>query len=215
MADTVGTVFQDGKFWTPERDAFALEKARLGWPRSRIAEAMGTSKSAVAGRLHRLGIQKKSAGRPWTDADDSKLLSMWADGRTALDCSAALKRGEEAIGKRLKKLRATLPAHLAPAKRDNSDRPQNNRFIMNRKATFSPHERAVARRAAEAAPSTRYAQLPKPHMAGMPLERLGTYQCRYACNDARIGEQHLFCGAKCSEGKRYCADHEPMMRRAA
>lgn len=43
------------------------------------------------------------------------------------------------------------------------------------------------------------------HLAGIPMMMLGAQQCRFAVNDAEIGETHLFCGLP-SEGS-YCGHH--------
>jgi GcrA cell cycle regulator len=41
----------------------------------------------------------------------------------------------------------------------------------------------------------------------LPLDVLKARQCRFACNDADIGETHLFCGADTREGSNFCDYH--------
>lgn len=48
-----------------------------------------------------------------------------------------------------------------------------------------------------------------PKATGMRLADLGRYQCRWAVNDAKRGEEHLFCGA---DGFPYCPNHARLSR---
>ena len=41
----------------------------------------------------------------------------------------------------------------------------------------------------------------------LPLEELDPKQCKFATNDAAIGEDHLFCGQPVRDGSSYCSCH--------
>lgn len=41
----------------------------------------------------------------------------------------------------------------------------------------------------------------------VPLAELGRGECRFAVNDAAVGEPHLFCGASAQPGLPYCRHH--------
>ncbi|WP_024896788.1 GcrA family cell cycle regulator [Brucella rhizosphaerae] len=45
------------------------------------------------------------------------------------------------------------------------------------------------------------------YSVGLPLSALNWQQCRYAVNNAQIGEPHLFCGGKIKFGSSFCAHH--------
>jgi GcrA cell cycle regulator len=49
--------------------------------------------------------------------------------------------------------------------------------------------------------------LEQPVALMLPLDALKARQCRFACNDADIGETHLFCGADTREGSNFCDYH--------
>ena len=44
--------------WSDERIAALVQYRRRGWSASRISEALGTTRNAVLGKLHRLGMCK-------------------------------------------------------------------------------------------------------------------------------------------------------------
>ena len=44
-------------------------------------------------------------------------------------------------------------------------------------------------------------------MPGRPLADLGRFECRFAVNDAAMGELHLFCGTA-TNGGRWCDHHK-------
>lgn len=41
----------------------------------------------------------------------------------------------------------------------------------------------------------------------VPVTELESRQCRYAVNEAAVGEEHLFCGAATKPGSSYCSAH--------
>lgn len=43
---------------------------------------------------------------------------------------------------------------------------------------------------------------------GRPLSVIGTFECRWAVNDAERGQEHLFCGSHIEAGSRYCPYHK-------
>lgn len=47
--------------WTEERLARLRELEAMGWPTSRIAAEMGTTKNTVTGKLSRLGLRRRMA----------------------------------------------------------------------------------------------------------------------------------------------------------
>jgi GcrA cell cycle regulator len=57
------------------------------------------------------------------------------------------------------------------------------------------------------AKTARPAMIEQPPALMLPLDALTTRQCRYACNDAELGETHLFCGARTNEGSNFCEYH--------
>lgn len=51
---------------------------------------------------------------------------------------------------------------------------------------------------------------PRPPYPGTPMAELGSCQCRYAVNDARPGEPHLFC-ADATDGRAWCGHHRNLV----
>jgi hypothetical protein len=49
-------------------------------------------------------------------------------------------------------------------------------------------------------------------LAGKPMMMLQAHECRFAVNDARADQTHLFCGRPTE--KSYCAHHDALSRRA-
>ena len=45
------------------------------------------------------------------------------------------------------------------------------------------------------------------HVVGKTMAMLQPRDCRWAVNDADVGEQHLFCSITSEEGKHYCTHH--------
>lgn len=41
----------------------------------------------------------------------------------------------------------------------------------------------------------------------LKLVDVGPHDCRFAVNDAKPGEDHLFCGLRAEPGKPYCQAH--------
>lgn len=50
------------------------------------------------------------------------------------------------------------------------------------------------------------------HLAGVPMRALGAHQCKFAVNNAAVGETHLFCGSK-TDGGAWCQFHRGLVYR--
>lgn len=50
------------------------------------------------------------------------------------------------------------------------------------------------------------------HMAGAPMKMLKAHQCKFAVNEAEVGDVHLFCGAD-TDGGSWCGFHRGLAYR--
>lgn len=84
--------------WTTREQRHLLELHAAGVRRRTIAETLGRSYEAVCIRLCSLG--KKAHKRRWTEAQDAKLRTMRAEGRTIREIARALRRTVPAVQQR-------------------------------------------------------------------------------------------------------------------
>lgn len=174
--------------WTPEREARARQMFADGYSTTEITRTLGEglTRSAVAGKLHRLGCFQKRA-TPYKPREE--------------------KPREK-------------PAPKAKAAPKPKPRNNNPRGVNGRTKSLQGHRPNVikgvqgAQKTAKAVPQPqtvqdrmKAAQTANPDSRGVPLEDLTSRCCRWAVNEAKPGEPHLFCGARTEPGRSFCDQH--------
>ena len=152
----------------------------------------------------------------WTDERERELARLWAEGHSASRIAKMMGgiTRNAVIGKvhrlGLKGRAAPAnPARLKLVKPKAEKKPKAQRGKKNTgKAAFAPVYRAS--KPEDIAPPQKHhaARMAEPERAGVPIMALGACQCRWPVNDARRGEDHLFCGDKTEPGRTYCAAHK-------
>lgn len=110
--------------WTIDKIETARKMRRDGHTCREIGMAIGASRNAVIGKLHRLGIAKPSVADKWTPEQIATLKRMYADGATYADISKAIGFGVATCQQ--KASRIGLPSrgfvHYARTKSNNKPR---------------------------------------------------------------------------------------------
>jgi GcrA cell cycle regulator len=166
----------------------------------------------------------------WTEERVERLKKLWAEGFSANDIAMEIRHVSRnaVIGKihRLKlpkrEVRASprpgsvVKHRVRPRLRTVFDATPLNTdaleevFMANTGIPKVKQMRAIAEET-RAAPVIKAATLPAPVPGLAPLNlsllELGPTSCRYACNDAKPGETHLFCGHERRPESPYCEFH--------
>lgn len=109
--------------WTPDETEELQQMAAEGVSRADMSAQLGRSPNAVKLKLQSLGLYvPKPAARPWSADDDASLVSQYLAGASFAALAAAFSRSENAILKRLIRLRAGLPPAEPAAKEGGSER---------------------------------------------------------------------------------------------
>jgi GcrA cell cycle regulator len=201
--------------WTEARDKALAELWEQGLSAAKIADKFGggVTRNAVIGRLNRLGLQR--GGNQWSDEETEQFKALWADGKTDAQIAEAMGKDSRAIS--AKRLRLKLPVNRVvrpKAVKPKKPRTQRKRKTLEgnrpnvikgvqgaqRGSTRVEQPDAVLRRLKEA-------ETANPDARRVPIKELQAGQCRWPVNDAKPGEEHLFCGAKARAGSSYCKDH--------
>lgn len=152
---------------------------------------------------------------PYTDEEVDLIADLLKDGLSASKIAGEVGRSKSAIiGKvdRHPRLRA-----IGFANRSCSGRVRGKPKPVAKTASPKPE-------AAQPAPKATIITTPQAFKPGclpparpipapslnLALADLDARQCRYATNDAAIGEEHLFCGQPTEDGSSYCACHRAM-----
>lgn len=226
MADTIGTINVSPIKGMPDEEWKRFcELVVSGKSNMQMVEELGRPARTIEKKAVELrkafGVQSKFARKTtYTEQEDATIIELYAAGLLFQEIGERLGKSQSAIGSRIKVLRYHNPddPRLAPRKPVPPQRkqpiPRRGTFKLPKSGliptAFDPKSRMEAKAKAEARFDTSiFDKAPKPHMAGIPFDRLTFKSCRYACNDADIrnGEEHLFCGADRIEGKAYCKAH--------
>lgn len=137
----------------------------------------------------------------WQDLDTTgkitAIQSIWSDGMSAAQIAAhfqgATRRAVIGMYDRWRDDLAKTP--LRPPLR------QSNVVRVPRE----PRRRAKPRATASAPPKAKLVRLDEQQLAGIPMVMLRAHRCKFAVNEADVGETHLFCGLP-ADGA-FCAHH--------
>lgn len=95
--------------WTADEVDELRRMAADGVPRTEISEQLGRTPNAIRMKLQSLGLYiPKPAAKPWTDLDDDALVKLYREGASFTTLAATFNRSENAILKRLIRLRAGI-----------------------------------------------------------------------------------------------------------
>ena len=136
-------------------------------------------------------------GEPYSEDEARETEKLWREGYSASQIASILGNG---------RTRNSVIGYV-----------HRNFEYPSRKKAKGPSTMKAARqpkqfRRPAAAATKRVEPAPIPSTAGLPplllpLEDVKQGQCRYACNDARSWQQHLFCGHPVAGESPYCAEH--------
>ncbi len=198
----------DGGFWTQERDA---ELVRLWGERrshAEMAQALGASKGAVAGRIHRLrarGGDVPVREEFWTEERDGELVRLFKDGLSQAKIADALgAASKDAVAGRIERLR-----------KRGVDIPPRKRKAVTPLGPTKPHRSPGLNFHGGVRPSSAGKPLPRtgprpdePAPLNLTLLQLGPRNCRWPVND---GGPFRFCGARTAGGgMKYCPYHHEL-----
>lgn len=101
--------------WTADEVDELRRMAADGIPRTEMSEQLGRTPNAIRMKLQSLGLYiPKPAAKPWTDLDDDALVKLYREGASFTTLATTFSRSENAILKRLIRLRAgILPERTA------------------------------------------------------------------------------------------------------
>lgn len=136
-------------------------------------------------------------GAPYSEDEARETEKLWREGYSASQIASLLKNGRtrnSVIG--------YVHRNFEYPSRKKANGPSTMKAPREPKQSRRPA--AAATKRAEPAPAHSTAGLP-PLL--LPLEDVKQGQCRYACNEARSWQQHLFCGHPVAGASPYCAEH--------
>ena len=108
--------------WTDQEVEQLRDLWDLGFPATEIAEKLGTTRNAVLGKLHRLGIsdddrviqrKRRTYSTSWTDAENRLLTSLYEGSISISEISEELGRSESACYTQARKLNLNRPTRVA------------------------------------------------------------------------------------------------------
>lgn len=177
--------------WTDQRTLMLLELWSIGCSASEIAKALGGfehtkdgGRSAVIGRAHRLGAQRKIDEVFWSEAEDNLLRRLWARGDRALDISREMGGAFTPGAVKSRANRLGLPA-----RRRRSERKVDQ---FGRKAPLVIDTTAFD------------ADIPQEQRR--TFMELESHHCRWPVGDPQA-KDFFFCGAVKAGDGPYCAHH--------
>lgn len=97
--------------WAPDEIERAAAMADGGKRVAEIAAVLGRTERATQSALYRRGVSLATAKRPWSRADEEKLVRMYQRGASRAEISVALGRSYFAVNYKIWALR--LSARLA------------------------------------------------------------------------------------------------------
>lgn len=200
--------------WTPEQIDRAKALAADGATGSEIAEALGTSRNAVIGKLHRLGLRigGDRAGRPanykgsWTAERTKQAKALFEQGHTYREIAALIGGlSGSAVHKHLHG--QAIPLRRTAARIAGRRKPQQAREVI---AAPAPARKPELPPAARLSPED--ADLPLPQSRRVQLVDLRPGQCRWPLGDP-LKSGFCFCAADvAAPGHSYCPSHRMLAR---
>ena len=173
--------FGGGRMWTTERIERLTELWASGMSTALVGKEFGLSKSAIAGKIRRLGLPSRAVRiefphpRDWTQDRVDRLLQMHRERRSARYMAADLGITKFAVNSKLFRLGV-------------------DRWTGRRRATMA--------RTGPTLKASPVAEGPRPeHFLGVTFENLTDDQCRYPRGD----NPFLFCGQPKMQESSYCA----------
>ena len=114
-SDLKGRYAKFNEPWTADETEELKQMALDGVSRTEMSAQLGRSPNAVKMKLQSLGLYvPKPAAKPWTPLDDDALVKLYREGASFTTLAATFGRSENAILKRLIRLRAgILPERTA------------------------------------------------------------------------------------------------------
>lgn len=139
-------------------------------------------------------------GEPYSEEEAKETEKLWREGYSASQIASILGNGR------------TRNSVIGFVHRNFEYPPRKNpraptRINVGRQPKQFRGPAAAATKRVEPAPIPSTAGLP-PLL--LPIEDVKPGQCRYACNDARSWQQHLFCGHPVAGESPYCAEHHKL-----
>lgn len=157
--------------------------------------------------------------KSWSNEDKVHVAKMIVEGLSFAKIGEAFSVSKNAVigvVKRTPELKA-----LNRIREQNKPAPLGRAEVRRRAAERSRQQRATKSKAKTAGvvvesekpkapavfklPIKREAEL---QTVGRPLAELSAFECRWAVNDADMGQEYLFCGDRITESSRYCAHHK-------
>ena len=108
-SDLKGRYAKFNEPWTADEVDELRRMAADGVPRTEMSEQLGRTPNAIRMKLQSLGLYiPKPAAKPWTDLDDDALVKLYREGASFTTLATTFNRSENAILKRLIRLRAGI-----------------------------------------------------------------------------------------------------------
>lgn len=203
--------------WTDEKIEQLTELWGKGYSASQIAKMIcAQSRSAVIGKVHRLGLSRAKPAKPSKPAAPPRPKRGYTHKRVPLPWTQAQQdlartshqsgMSDAAIAELLRGKRYTVNARQVRGKL---------RELFEPKRKSAPSPSADASSQDNLAARIRASHKANPAARHVTITELGANECRYPVNDPPKHGLHLFCGCETEPGQSYCAAHREFAENAA
>lgn len=176
-------------FWTPGRTELLIARWQAGCSGLEIAIEVGSTRSAVIGKAHRMKLKREIDNTFWTEEQTTILQRLWLRGDSAEDIAVAIHRRGHA-GPHITRSSVISKAYKIGLK-------------ARRRTRARPEARS---RFTGVDPTLNEGPAPEGFLA-VTFENLADDQCHYPRGG---GEKPIvFCGKKKMEASPYCIDCHP------
>lgn len=204
--------------WTDEAKRRVAEMLRRDMTAREIGDALGVSRNSVIGIVgrdpylktigfsYRPGTSAPVTRRQtnWTQEKRDRVIALYLEGHTYRQIAQIFGVSESSISGVMGRMRLASEGKEIKAARVKKAIPKREKRVRRSYGWQSTGPRNTKVKI----PSTAY---PAPDSIGVSMTDLRAFQCRWPINDAKPGEEHLFCGAKAFTGS-YCPHHAEMSR---